>query len=887
MRKLRPTPLFRYFTSIDPLESKIRNSASNTELVNLIKHNKLQWNACILTIRVAALNIQKSFQDTESLKSSHFNGILKRLEDSRSQLTFLDACDIVFLIRTLDSYKAKKVFSREFEKFVITKAADEVNNTQDKNTVIELYSNLAYLEKTTFRVNAKLVQILETNEGKFTVSELQKLIMSAFVSSRVYAKFTMLELVKYIEKMPVENFSTNELTMILNPLQLLDQRYSIGYKLITRIIDNLLLNISSLDYSDIGEILLFYSNTDHFSRDLLNESLIKLTDLLRTSPESLHKLALLHIHRYLGSIATRNIHIKYPQNLLEGLDKVSQRFLVNKDFGYMEIGRFLVSYSQLSPCLPPSFKSPLLELMANGQDGLWQIFAIQGLSKLDPSIPMHAIIKNPAKTHDSILNGTYNIKLDAVHCIISIKDYKQKPFLVELLQSLVSEIMSKINEWNEGKSFMSCWTTRRRYLINTPEMRQAVLKIMDTIDKNWEKNAGWWSLKLMIELFSEEPEIKERWVSILRNNIGNMYSSNVQQVFTDDFDTAHLPALINLVMLIPSDYNTIAHILSFPIKDLPDLYTKYAVELLNKTSPHLLTSPYFFISKWSVFTSVFTRGLSSEITRFIKLIPEALTEKKGKSSNNLSQLLLLLANYGHLDQKMATLLASTYRYPESQMDLDSLISVISLGEPTHKDLPELLERLLHVDENISLYNLPEKINAYLLVGFTGKNEREFLSKIKLRLANIKLTDPKNVVSLVEALNTPSEVHKNFLESVVQIAAETLEIRKNQLKPEVMMKALGVFAKKGFQDQNFYEKLEENVVGLEFSAEQYVKVLIGYAKLKRNNIFFNKICEKLARKVQDCLPYSEKILEILTIGEMGSDNLIALTKALQEKQINSK
>ena len=64
-------------------------------------------------------------------------------------------------------------------------------------------------------------------------------------------------------------------------------------------------------------------------------------------------------------------------------------------------------------------------------------------------------------------------------------------------------------------------------------------------------------------------------------------------------------------------------------------------------------------------------------------------------------------------------------------------------------------------------------------------------------------------------------------------------------------------------------------------------MIGYAKLKRNNIFFNKICEKLARKVQDCLPYSEKILEILTIGEMGSDNLIALTKALQEKQINSK
>ena len=25
MRKLRPAPLFRYFTSIDPLESKIRN----------------------------------------------------------------------------------------------------------------------------------------------------------------------------------------------------------------------------------------------------------------------------------------------------------------------------------------------------------------------------------------------------------------------------------------------------------------------------------------------------------------------------------------------------------------------------------------------------------------------------------------------------------------------------------------------------------------------------------------------------------------------------------------------------------------------------------------------------------------------------------------------
>ena len=886
IRNLRRGLIFRSFNSIDPLESQVINSSSNTELVKLLKDSKLSLNVCVLSMHAAALNINKDFTDLDILRSPHFDAIVKRIERLSSKLTFQDLCNIIFLIRTLDSCKVKRVFTKDFEKYVFFKAIEEVRDAHDKKTVIELYCNLSVLQKATFKLENKILQILGQKENNFTIAELQKLMIGASASSKVYTRITVMEIVKCIEKMHVESFSIRELTATLNPLQLIDQRYAIGDRLVARVIDNILLNISALDYLDIREIMLFYSNTDHFNTDLLHESLVRLTELLRTSPETLNKLNFLHIHRYLGLIVKPSSNLKLTADLLEGMDMVAQRYLDNKEFGYMEIGRFLVAYSHISPCLSPSFKIKLVEFMSNGPESLWQLFAVQGLSKLDSSIPVSFIIKDIAKTHGNILGGSYKVKLDALDCILSTQDYLQKPYLGDLLQLIIADIMRKIEDWSEAKYFLNSWPTRRRHLIDTPEMRPIILKLIDTISNQWDRNLKWWSVKFMIELFSEQPQIKERWAQVLIRNIGHMDNELVCHALSDNFDTAHLPAMINLSMLLPVDSNTLAHILSFPVKDLPELYTTYAVELLNKSSADLINSQYFFISKYSVFASIFARGLSRKISQFLERLPEAASQNY-KPSKNLLQLLLLLADYGHLDQELASNIAEAYRNSDNPSDLHTLILIIALGEPRHKDLPELIERLFHIDEKISLSELSEKINTYLLVGFTGKGEKGFLRKVEARLENVKAGDECSLVRFVEALNTPGEGHRGFWESVVELGAKSLEKRKEEVKYEVAMKALAGFAKKGYRDQGFYEKLEERVSGLEFGAEKYVKILTGYAKIKRNNEFFDKVCKKLASKVQNCLSYTGEILEVLNIEEMKSENLVSLTKTLQEKQNYSK
>lgn len=832
-------------------------------------------------LKIAAFNIHNNSKDNTFLKLADFEKIKEKIEKSIHEYSFAELTSIIFFIRTLDSHKIKKVFSKECEKNVIFRAIEETEYMHDKSNIIELYLNLGLIQRTSMKIEKKILEILRNNEY-LSHSDIGKILNGAFYSKRVSSKGILMETIKYIENINFSMALNSELIDYFEILQKIDERFSLGFKLFSKLTEIVKERVHSLRFEEIERILNFYSKTDNFERSLLYMALVQL-ELVLSERNTNSKFLFLSSLKHLAQMGKNGKNIKLSNSLKEKLNAVTVDYLSESLIGPLEVGDLIVNYSYLYKRLPDSFLPAFVKFADFKMVGLWEFLAIRGFSKFNRVIIAEDIIKSRSETHNAIVVSSFNVKLSVIYNIAHTTDYSQEKYLPEYLNVCVTEIMKKIENWSEFKNFWTCWNFRKHDMIGLPELKPIILRSIFTIQNNWTRNEKWFLLKYLLSFYSEEPEIHKKWCDLLECYACEASGKDIENAITDVYDKTLLPAMIMMLKIIKTpDTNSIAHVLSFSIKDLPDMYVKVAADLICKANPDIINNIFFAISKWSVFSLVFSRGYSNSIVKFV----EKLTDFEGfssKNSHSLSSLGILLATSDLLNQKIASKIIAMLTRTGTQRDLHSLIAFYSVFADKKHQIQELLPQLFDFSDNYSINLLSEKINTYLLVPFISSSENDFLTKVEIRFASIELKNISNLLSIIEALNSNIGVHQEFVQNITNIAAEVILNHKEQLAGNIIAKTLGVFAKRGYVGDSFYEELEESLVISELRHETVVNLLITYAKCNKTTAFFEKICNFLLNSISLCTPYS---LEIISLPDHKVKSLQLLKSELGKTLLDS-
>ena len=437
-------PLVRYFSN-DPIQSfelLVKNSENNNELLEKLYDPRASLYHYALGLQIASMNILKDHKNIAILSESNFLKILANIEDSLMEFSLLELSHIIFFIRIIKSHKIKRMFTKEFEKRIIYRVSNEIEYADNKKMILDLYHNLGLMQRINPQIERKILEILRMQKEFLSIPEVNKIFTAGYYANMASSRILLLETIKYLENMQLENALNSDLIGLLNILQKIDERFAIGSKVINRLIEIIRERNNQLDINEIRQILEFYVNNDDYSRSLLYECLYH----LENNYSGIQKRELLDIIKHISGLFRKNKRIKLSKNLLKLLDKDVKSKLEQQIIGFVEAGNLLIDYSYIHSVLPESFnRETFSNYLGNRRNpGLWEILIIRGFSAYE-NIEIQNIMLNIQETISVLSNSSYNVKLCAIENILNTRNFEKNNKLRDILNAILTNICKNIS----------------------------------------------------------------------------------------------------------------------------------------------------------------------------------------------------------------------------------------------------------------------------------------------------------------------------------------------------------------------------------------------------------------------------------------------------------
>lgn len=368
LRKFRPG--LRPFSN-DPtigLEISIKASRTNAEIFEFLKNPQVSPYHYALSLRVIGKNISKSSSEYEFVASSDFSSIKKQIETHYIEFSLSELAHIVYFIRILSNSQKPRVFDKEVEKSILSRANTDIEYVNDKALAIDLYLNLALIQATSAKTDAKILSYLRDPNEYFSISQLLLLLSGGYHSKKNSSKFLILETIRKLEALDISLLKNEELTDLLQILAKIDQRYSIGSVFLNNLLVFLSERVEYFDYSDFDNILGFYALSDDYDRSLLYQTLNAFENSL-TNKNPPDKFCMLRIIHNLA-LLKKSLFIKLSPDLLEKINKFIEKASLDQKLGFVEMGRVLIDYSYLYKSLPENMEAILETFYNRGKSGM-------------------------------------------------------------------------------------------------------------------------------------------------------------------------------------------------------------------------------------------------------------------------------------------------------------------------------------------------------------------------------------------------------------------------------------------------------------------------------------------------------------------------------------
>lgn len=805
----KPSAGFRYFHSESEsgMERLFKSCKNNYDIMKKLNSRDQSPYNYSLGLRYAGINLTKNINDFGFVKTQEFKSVMIMVEKSIDEFSIDELSSLVFFIRVLENKRIKNVISKEFEKAIISRAATKAEYTDNKRILIDLYLNLGILKRSFWNIEHKILELLRNPEGVLEMNDLKMILTGAYDSNRTSSRLLAIEAIKFLENFNISIKTSSELIPFISIIQKIDERFSIGYRVVNDILDILLERLEYFQINEIQNILNFYSHTNNFDRTLLYKSILCLEKILENN-ENIEKRILLDIAEDLGGISKNYPNITINHKVLEYLTDRWSSLIQAKSIAHMELCSLLISYSYTAREISNKFLKVIKEYFAESRDGIWTLMINRALTNLSKPNELHLDYES-LKSNFCI--SSYNIKMASIEHIIKTNQYANNKILLSLLDSCINNILSKIENWNDLKQVLSLLKNKHADIVEYPEMEPIISKTLNCIKDNWSSNEKWFMIKYLLTIYKPDQDFNQKWNEFISSVSDDITIKDLNSGLLDELDKSKIKPMIELVSNINiQDYDVIAHLSSFNVKDIPDEFVIKFSKVLNKCDESLVDNYYFNATKWSLFTQIFSRGYGYLVADFVEKVNRNLEVQK-KSIQKIMNLAGLLGSYRMLGQEFGGKILSKIDINSSQRNLHSYIAILCLIPNKQQELSSLLPTLFNIPDGYSIGLLHEKINAYLACPFTSPIENSFLKKIENKLSTCNSNEISSVLNMIESLNLNADHHSKFINDVIKIASKVLFYNINYFHLRNVYKALKVFDQIKFSDHELIGALKQKLI----------------------------------------------------------------------------
>ncbi|OMJ91786.1 hypothetical protein SteCoe_5567 [Stentor coeruleus] len=822
----------------ESVSAKFKGMKKISEVYEFLEANEktpAMYSLAARTLGIILNANQKDYEDTISIEASKF---FSQIEKFDGHYSVEDISYIAFLLRTQRQFRFAKFFSSDFETKIVTRLSAKLNANCNKDIIINAYHNLGYLEKMTSKCEKVVQIIIQSKKQFFKNEEYIKLLQGAYYSKTHTAKSIIIDVLKQFENSDIQIISNKYLSEFLKIMLNIDSRYDCGYKVLNIILETLLSRAKYLSVYEIDLISEFYSLTDDYDLALFYEALHTLEKKL--SNEEIIKKNVLSLISSFGKIVKRNKNIRISKHIIDSLiHKLSEKVDYEK-VGYLEFTNALINMSPFYDTLPESIENIVNERAIKGYPGLWVFKIINGVLGIN-NCCLDKFFSMRNEFINSIKTSSIKVKLEMIQNITNTKNYHLHPQLVEMLQLIKSECLSKTNGWKNVKYFLWAFIEIKNE-ISIDHIDALLIISLKELKSYYNLNTVWFNVKALLILHNSKPEIYNIWKEVALFIGSSTNINHFPESFKSIYESHYIESLLELSDLLNIENpESLAHIFSLNIKNPPDYIIDKTIELLNKTSGDFILASCFDIKKNSLITHIFKTGKGSKIQSFIDRIPSLINNNN--SSANVIQLVHLLGKYNFLTQEIVEAVASFIEPYNSHKELCEMIKVLNWIPGKIKNNLPYLNKLITFDEEYNLNLLQEKIDTYLSLPFSHDKEQKFLDQIKNKLENIERKNALIMLDILDSLDINNKHHTEFISQLFKICSEFVYDNIEYWLPSFLIKALIVFMDKYPNDENLIKRLEEKTMNFDFATVVKAKLIKSYMKNGRQNIYLDILCDK--------------------------------------------
>lgn len=855
------TQLFKTLKSLDTKEKLVSHFDKQIELKDFIEH-----------LRVA-LSVYKTQPDYPF--SQIINRISPRFNIIQSQLLSCDHTDLsslVYILKVSKEYKMTTLYSLRYERHLLLRIEQGLNNTIAQQTLMNLFRDLGLLNKLFKKIENMVTDRLKNPNQVFSVDDLRKILIAT-------TNWNQHRLV-VIEELAIEKFQTlnfllfgnSELAECLKTLALVIKRRNIQ-DLLGQVLNSLALRNDFLKLKEIKQVMEFYTLTNKVGKGCLYDCLNRLEEIVNKETD-------IEIPEFLEAA-------KHFKNLIkaEPPTELNTRlicFFIDKTISLYESKQIpliktletLSDFEELCTELPESIKSFIKVFKNNHVIGYWKLLHIKIMSKSFP-LP-EKVFENFERVKENLKTSSIFIKVRSLEKILQTRSFNTNPQLLELHQFLIEKIIENCDSWINIKKLALIFDSLQN-IVARDELKRILEKCLFVL-RNSSEQESWIVIHIFLNFFVEGREFKNLWKESWLVVSKKLMSSAITNAVTNFHEAGKVEAAFLMMESINGNVEgQIASCTSLCSENFDGIDLEIAAKIVFNAGFGFLLHKNFKFSESGLLVYLLKNSENFGFFQYFAKI-EDFAQQVRVNIEDHQELIKFLSWANKLTPTLLVQIKTQLKNLEGTSKYNELINEFSKVPGILNIFSEEIVNFLQNSPNITIKDLSNRLFAYLNMPFDLPHEDEFLSFITLTLfcPENKPEFQSTLISLTKTLTS----HKVFKHRLLTEISKFILKDFNSYPLYILLEIFTQILQTHQFDPLILSDFEKNIFSHNLSPSLSVKLIKSYTKCKRFNPHFNKLCQTL--KPSWALPHLKTLEDAYRDGESTSEELLKLLLSIEGK-----
>ena len=743
---------------------------------------------------------------------------------------------VLSILASTSGMKRQSVVSVNKQIELIFEVCENIDPVKNPKDCLRAYKDVSILDKINRSIEKKVILVLDYPLN-LDINDFKNVLKGALNVSRDMSFLICSKVEKILEQKNLENENLEDLIDIWNYLIETKLKYGIGENLLN-ILNNLILkNKDNLQIDSIYNITNGFLNDNFLPKELILAVFERLADKSND------------IDFFWGDKLERiiiNIENLRMKNFQINLKEEFYHLLINQVTKLNIFGKIKDSEALFLLSILTDFTSNFPEFTMNNylerynEANIYLKICITALfSRLNMPGMENELIKlcksnfnNKSFSYASISDMYFIIKktnLDTEH--IEVKD------LLAGFERGFGSMIVDLTSFIHYSSILNRFEDLYRQTGLWDKMTKSSLNVFENTFKKNERSIVF-ILSQIVYLYNYSLPSHTDWVNLVKMIIKQATPKDIEDTFYNNFNSKLLGGFIEVLENSPKTNNFgFAHCLALATQRPTYKLLSKTIGLFSRYDKKLFDERKLKITKNSLFSQIFKRGLSSEIHGFLNSLDYIFIINR-QNEESLFKLIQISAQYGDLSEKQAIAISRGFS-KNLKNDSNFYMAIATVIPKLLEESEQVFKQFMKVNIN-DLDDILGKINLYIKIPKEFENEEIFLQSIEDAIANFMNRDRFNIIELLQGLSPKHHANKKKMYTNLLNLLIDILIDKNLewFSVDDIGHALLAILKKGYNKEGKINALEK-LIGNKLKNDDLIEALIRvYLNKKRFNDFLD-------------------------------------------------